>query len=1093
MAELPRVPIPDSATQPVRTSVSSAEVAAPYAEIAHGLNKAGEALTETSVDLAQKAGEQAVRTDDSGNLVVDKAPFLVGPAAPAFARAARMTYAGKLQPQIETDMLKLRLEHPNDPQAFQTAAKSYADEKLGQIDDPTLKVGIGKMLSENAAHNYRTSLIDANQQNTTEALQTYQARIKDMNERGATLARQDGTDTPEYQSLAHDRMALYKELGDDPRFKFSPERAALEMRENRDNDVGQAVIGQAQRIFQTKQNAAAAQKFLQDAFWGDDSERLNLSAAKRDHFVAEGMHALANLSAIDRQAVSDNVATVKGYTTDIYKNPSRYDEGFYQNLLQRSRDIGDIKSEQELIKFKDLLPTATNLKKMGPEQATVALSQMARGNLPDNISFAGIPDKFIAGIKQSEGFQARAQWDYKQFTNGYGTRALHSAEVIDKETAERRFDQEISKAAKVVDAVNPTLDAGTRAALTSLTFNAGSSWVNGTLGKRVAAGDIAGARDAFLQYNRAGGQVLPALVNRRAQEASWFGKDEAPGGTMRPGEHVDMGIDNGITRQFRTLTNIQQERVKQFAERAFTDIEKAVKDRDQFKPGELENFAEMAHLSGRDDLIEKVGPMLAAKDIQDKLPEGTSAAVVQQQIKALEASGVSGPERAVLKQLHENVKADAAALEADPLGQGARNGWFAANNQFNLANSSAVVGEVQDRVRKAEQVRQHEPTKGPISLIGKDEAAEIGTKLTSGDPQQAMQMLQALKTIPDKDYLPTMVALKEPIINMSRSNDPTRFGAGMTALSTLWQTHKPEFEALFGGDVKNRMLAFQGLQGSLDVPTIIARLNAADDPAMAKSRADIGEAVNEETKKWAPTDVAYQLGSSYGIPGTGFISRAIGSTPAVSTSELTAGEMKHDFIDTYKALREYGVAKDTALAKAVEGLKSEWQVSQVNGNSLMKNAPETHYPMIAGNHDWMRVDLQDHIASILGPQVTMGDDGTFKQNWTFQSILSDPQTAREVKSPPPGPDGKPRGPSYQIVVMDDRGQSQLLMQNGTISRFAWDPSGRLATQTGRQKTTFEGQRSAITESNRRAAEGGQPALVPSEAPELSLVSKPGPM
>lgn len=1077
MVDLPKVPIPDTVTQPVRTSISSAEVAAPYAEIAHGLDKTGEMLTETSVELAKIAGEQAVRTDDAGNLVVDKAPLLVGPAAPAFARAARMTYATKLQPQIETDMLKLRLENPNNPEAFKAAATNYKAEKLSQVDDPTLKVGIDTMISTNAAHNYRTSLIETNQNQVSDAMESYKSRIKDMNEKGSTLARQGGTETPEYQSLAHDRAALYKELGDDPRFKFSPERAALEMRENRDNDVGQAVIGQAQRIFQTKQNAAAAQKFLQDAFWGEGSEKLNLSASKRDHFVAEGMHALANISAIDRQAIAENASGVKQYITDRFKNPALYDEGAYNDLRQRSRDIGDVKSEQDLIRFRDLLPTAQNLKKMGPEQATVALSQMARGNLPDNISFAGIPDRFISGIKQSEGFQSRAQWDYKQFTNGYGTRATHSAEVIDKETADRRFDTEISKAAKVVDAVNPTLDAGTRAALTSLTFNAGSSWVNGTLGQRVAAGDIAGARSAFLGYNRAGGQVLPGLVNRRVQEASWFGQDEAPGTTqLRPGEHVDLGTDNGISRQFQNLVHIQRERNSAFAQVSYDHIVQAVKDRDQFKPGELENFAENAHLSGRDDLLEKAGPLLAAKDIQDKLPEGTSAAVVEQQIRALEASGVSGTERAVLKQLHENVRADAANLRAAPLRQGAIEGHFAAINPLTPDNTQAFVGEIQDRQRKSVLLQQHHPDIGPISLIDKDEATELGAKLTSGDPAQAANALQALKTIPDANYLPTMVALKDPIINMSRSNDPTRFGAGMTALATLWQAHKPEFDAVFGGEAKNRMLAFQGLQGSLDVPAIIAQMNEADSPAKAKAKKDIGEAVDEETKKWAPSNVASLLGSSWKYTPD-FISRAIGTTPSVSTSELVAGEMKHDFIDTYKALREYGVDKDTASAKAVEGLKSEWQPSQVNSGVLMKHAPETHYPEIAGNHDWMRAELMDHITSVLGPEASSGapSSGRFrpgpedpfaetigegfgspKVNWTFQGLISDDQTEREVKSPPGGPDGRPRGPSYQVTVMDDRGQTQILPD-----RFWWDPAAPTATYADRQRGVFDARRSNI--------------------------------
>lgn len=1042
MVDLPKVPIPDTVTQPVRTSISSAEVAAPFAEIAHGLDKAGETLTEASVDLAQKAGEQAVRTDDAGNLVVDKAPLLVGPAAPAFARAARMTYAGKMQPQIENDLLQLRLAHPNDPQGFQTAATAYGKEKLDQIDDPTLKIGIGKMIGDNAAHNFRTSLIDANQQNTAEALQTYQARIKDINEKGATLARQPGgVEAPEYQGLAHDRMALYKELGDDPRFKFSPERAALEMRENRDQDVGQAVIGQAQRIFQTKRNAGEAQKFLQDAFWGPGSEGLNLSASKRDHFVAEGMHALANLSASDREAIAENRQAVNGYISVLRKDPSLFNDQQHNDLVTRAESIGDYKSLADLREARVWQPVWADFKKMSPADQATNLAKLSQGVIPDVESASFLRSRAVGGGVHVEGVSP-------QFATRLQT-ALADAEKATGETAR-------IESLKRTTAEQSILYQRYRTGQGGLAAPPGYS--RHEVGE---AADIPNGKVLDFLHQNAGKYGLEFL------KGSGFTNDPghvqmAKGDVSLPQgapQRIDLGADTPTTRLWQSTIADWRTSVSKAADVAYSGIVAKDKDRDTFAPGEVTNALQMATLSGRDDLVEKLKPIIAAQEIEGKIQPGEAAAVISQ-AEAAKASGVDPLVHAALEKVIQNTKAGEQALRENPLTESARRGWSSPINPLSPANPQAVA-EIQQRQQSATKLQQHDPTHGPVSLIGKDEVPAIGAALTGGDPTQARDFLTALQTIPEGNRLPTMAALKDPIINMSRSNDPMRFGAGMTTLSTLWQTHKPEFEALFGGDAKTRMLAFQGLQGSLDVPAIIQRLNTADDPAMAKSRADIEEAVNKETKDWAPTDVAYQLGSSYGIPGTGFISRAIGSTPAVSTNELTAGEMKHDFIDTYKALREFGVAKDTAMAKAVEGLKSEWQVSQIGGNSLMKNAPEAHYPALAGNHDWMRTDLQDHIASILGPQVTMGDDGTFKQHWTFQGILSDPQTAREVKSPPPGPDGKPRGPSYQIVVQDDRGQSQILTQNGTISRFAWDPSGRTAMDTARAKSTFDARRSDI--------------------------------
>ena len=42
------------------------------------------------------------------------------------------------------------------------------------------------------------------------------------------------------------------------------------------------------------------------------------------------------------------------------------------------------------------------------------------------------------------------------------------------------------------------------------------------MGDLVRAGDLQGAQQRILEYNKAGGKVLPGLVDRRAKEASWF-------------------------------------------------------------------------------------------------------------------------------------------------------------------------------------------------------------------------------------------------------------------------------------------------------------------------------------------------------------------------------------------------------------------------------------------------------------------------------------------------------------------------------------------------------------------------------------------
>jgi len=130
--------------------------------------------------------------------------------------------------------------------------------------------------------------------------------------------------------------------------------------------------------------------------------------------------------------------------------------------------------------------------------------------------------RYIDQVKKFEGFYAKPYWDYRQWTSGYGTRAQGPNERIDQATAETRLNDELSKARAIVEKTAPNAPEGVKAALTSLTFNAGAKWTKSGLGAAVQKGDYDTAQKIFTQYNKAGGQTLPGLATRRAEEAKWF-------------------------------------------------------------------------------------------------------------------------------------------------------------------------------------------------------------------------------------------------------------------------------------------------------------------------------------------------------------------------------------------------------------------------------------------------------------------------------------------------------------------------------------------------------------------------------------------
>ncbi len=147
----------------------------------------------------------------------------------------------------------------------------------------------------------------------------------------------------------------------------------------------------------------------------------------------------------------------------------------------------------------------------------------------------------LAAVKGFEGFTPKAEWDYRQHSNGYGTKAASPGEVIDRETADQRLQSELGKAQAQVTGFAPNAPPGAQRALTSLTFNAGPGWMDSGLGQAVKAGDWPKAQTLFLQYNKAGGQEVPGLNARRQQEASWFGGQPAPFQTI-PAAAAPAGI-----------------------------------------------------------------------------------------------------------------------------------------------------------------------------------------------------------------------------------------------------------------------------------------------------------------------------------------------------------------------------------------------------------------------------------------------------------------------------------------------------------------------------------------------------------------------
>ncbi|WP_434462187.1 lysozyme [Serratia plymuthica] len=145
-----------------------------------------------------------------------------------------------------------------------------------------------------------------------------------------------------------------------------------------------------------------------------------------------------------------------------------------------------------------------------------------------------ISNQGINLIKHFEGYRLKAYPDPAThnvpWTIGYGWTQLvdgiqvHPEMVITEEKAEQLLKKGLKQYQLIIDKLVTTpLNQHQFDACVSLVYNIGRSAFNtSTLLKKLNSGDIEGAAEEFLRWNKANGKVMQGLVERRAAEKALF-------------------------------------------------------------------------------------------------------------------------------------------------------------------------------------------------------------------------------------------------------------------------------------------------------------------------------------------------------------------------------------------------------------------------------------------------------------------------------------------------------------------------------------------------------------------------------------------
>jgi lysozyme len=151
-----------------------------------------------------------------------------------------------------------------------------------------------------------------------------------------------------------------------------------------------------------------------------------------------------------------------------------------------------------------------------------------------------IPRLAVDYLKKIEGYTPTAQWDYKQYSGGYGTRAK-PGQTYTPESAEQDLRAELAKTNEYINSnVKVPLNESQRASLLSFGYNLGTGEGGlADLMNHVNAGDWSGAANKMTRYNHAGGQVLPGLTKRRQEEAAMLAGNNYADKLGELAQHLD--------------------------------------------------------------------------------------------------------------------------------------------------------------------------------------------------------------------------------------------------------------------------------------------------------------------------------------------------------------------------------------------------------------------------------------------------------------------------------------------------------------------------------------------------------------------------
>ncbi|MFP4003684.1 MAG: hypothetical protein ACLFV8_07915 [Alphaproteobacteria bacterium] len=261
MARVPVRRTPRRFTQPP-PPFDTSQVQSPFSQVLDTATALRDVVDQGLKDQGAEAGAKSVSVDEDGNINVDE-PGFFGRLLPEYAaareNAAMATYLAETETKVQGKLAELRKKHPTDAKAFNAEAMAFA-RQMRDNDQHGFSAQVFQLAAREAQRQASGIQRRAERVELQKQEGALRASLGEKESRMMALARDGGTDTPEFQEISADYKAQLGILVNNPLFGFSQEEADVRVRNLQSRAKLEASSRDVMGVFQTKGELAAIER-----------------------------------------------------------------------------------------------------------------------------------------------------------------------------------------------------------------------------------------------------------------------------------------------------------------------------------------------------------------------------------------------------------------------------------------------------------------------------------------------------------------------------------------------------------------------------------------------------------------------------------------------------------------------------------------------------------------------------------------------------------------------------------------------------------------------------------------------------------------